>query len=65
MRRFWSPRVFSAIALLSVVSALSACGGGNVQPASQADIAALKASPPRRAPPAGRELHVWSMTSRR
>lgn len=59
MRRFWSPGLFTAIALLSVAVALSACGGGNVQAASPADISALKAAATA-APPLqpGEKLHV-------
>lgn len=59
MKRYWSPKLFAAIVLLCVASALSACGSGNVHPATQADISALKAAAVA-APPLqpGEKLHV-------
>jgi len=59
MRRVWSPKLFAAVALLAVAVTLSACGSGNVQPATQAELSALKAaaaSPPPLQP--GEKLHV-------
>lgn len=59
MRRFWSPQVFAAVTICAVAFVLSACGGGSIEPATQAQITALKAaaaaSPPLQP---GEKLHV-------
>ena len=57
--RFWSPKLFVATTLLAVAFLISACGGGNVERATQADISALKAATSA-APPLqpGEKLHV-------
>src|SRR5690348_9164569 len=57
MMRFWCPRL---LGVLGLAFQLAACGGGgNFEPASQAQISALKAA--AAAPPgllAGEKLHV-------
>ena len=57
--RFWFPKLFAAIALLGLCLGLSACGGGGIEPATQAQITALKTAasvPPPLQP--GEKLHV-------
>lgn len=60
MMRFWRPKLAGAAPLLGLAFVLAACGGGgNVAPATQAQISALKAAagaPPRLLP--GEKLHV-------
>ena len=59
MRRFWSWKSFAAVTLIGIAFGLSACGGGNIEPATQGQIAALKAA--AAASPAlqpGEKLHV-------
>jgi protein involved in polysaccharide export with SLBB domain len=59
MKRFWSPKLLVAATLFGLGLLLSACGGGNFEPATQAQISALKAA--AAAPPAllpGEKLHV-------
>ncbi len=60
MKRFWFPKLLVAATLFGIGFVLSACGGGgNFEPATQAQIAALKAA--AAAPPAllpGEKLHV-------
>lgn len=58
MERIWSPRAMAAGMLLCLCALLSACGGG-VEPATQAQISALKAAA-NAAPPLqpGEKIHV-------
>jgi polysaccharide export outer membrane protein len=59
MKRFWSPKLLVAATLIASVSLLAACGGGDVAPATQVQISALKAAaamPPQLLP--GEKLHI-------
>ncbi len=59
MARVWSARRFVAFAMLGLCLAISACSSGDSQPATAADIAALKAAaaaPPPLQP--GEKIHV-------
>src|SRR6185437_6360164 len=59
MIRFWSPKLLGAVTLLGLAFVLAACGGSNVERATQAQISALKAAATA-APPLqpGEKLHV-------
>ena len=59
MKRFWCPKLLVAGTLFGLGLLLSACGGGNFEPATQAQISALKAAaaaPSSLLP--GEKLHV-------
>jgi protein involved in polysaccharide export with SLBB domain len=59
MIRRWSPKLFGAAGCLAISLLLAACGSGNVQPATQAELSTLKAAaaaPPPLQP--GEKLHV-------